>query len=144
MIYRPLQRTWSSRLLISLLAADISLTSLLEIESVIWRWCTVVRLLVMELSSTPKCIYCVFVVFGKNLFSRPNLLWSNMIAISRCAYNAPPPDLSNILTVRVLSVSYLNLQRWCCASILCSLVLYNLRDNVKVRFNFDVTNIKSH
>ena len=26
----------------------------------------------------------------------------------------------------------------------CSLVLYNLRDNVKVRFNFDVTNIKSH
>ena len=26
----------------------------------------------------------------------------------------------------------------------CSLVLYNLRDNVKVRFSFDVTNIKSH
>ena len=47
------------------------------------------------------------ILFGKNLFSRPNLLWSKMIAIFRCTYNAPPPDLF---------VSYLNLQRWCCAS----------------------------
>ena len=27
------------------------------------------------------------ILFGKNLFSRPNLLWSNMIAIFRYTYN---------------------------------------------------------